>query len=58
MNAQHQWELPKSDRIVVHFDAVTRGVGNASCGADVDTLPQYRVPNKPLHFKLRFSRAK
>ncbi|MBR1712047.1 MAG: DUF4981 domain-containing protein [Alloprevotella sp.] len=58
MNAQHQWELPHSDRIVVHFDAVTRGVGNASCGADVDTLPQYRVPNRPLHFKLRFSAVK
>lgn len=55
MNAKHQWELPKSERIVVHFDAVTRGVGNASCGADVDTLPQYRVPKKPLHFRLRFS---
>lgn len=58
MNAQHQWELPASDRIVVHFDAVTRGVGNASCGADVDTLPQYRVPNRPLHFRLRFSAAR
>ncbi|MBR1593453.1 MAG: DUF4981 domain-containing protein [Alloprevotella sp.] len=58
MNAQHQWELPQSQRIVVHFDAVTRGVGNASCGADVDTLPQYRVPNRPLHFKLRFSAVK
>ena len=58
MNAKHQWELPAMKRIVVHFDAVTRGVGNASCGADVDTLPQYRVPKKPLHFKLRFSAVK
>ena len=58
MNAAHQWELPKSERLVVHFNAAYRGVGNASCGADVDTLPQYRVPNQPLHFKLRFTPVK
>ena len=58
MNAKHQWELPKSDRIIVHFDATTRGVGNASCGVDVGTLPQYCVPKQPLRFKLRFSKVK
>lgn len=55
MKAAHQWELPASDRIVVHFNAAYRGVGNASCGADVDTLPQYRVQPKAYHFKLRFT---
>jgi len=55
MKAQHSWELVPEGHIVLHLDAAVRGVGNASCGADVDTLPPYRVPNRPLRFKLRFS---
>ncbi len=55
MDAQHQWELQPCGAVVLHLDANVRGVGNASCGADVDTLPQYRVPATPRHFKLRLS---
>ena len=40
---------------VLHLDAWTRGVGNASCGADVDTLPIYRVPDKTMNYRLRFT---
>lgn len=58
MNAAHQWELTPEGRIVLHLDAAVRGVGNASCGADVDTLPQYRVPNRPLSFRLRITPAR
>ena len=56
MNANHQWELQPRPYIVLHLDAVARGVGNASCGADVDTLPEYQVPQTPLSYKLRISR--
>ena len=55
MNAQHQWELTPRPATVLHLDAWTRGVGNASCGQDVDTLPQYRVPERPMTYKLRLS---
>lgn len=56
MNAAHEWELEPREFIVLHLDAVTRGVGNASCGQDVDTLPQFRVPEAPLSYKLRISK--
>ncbi|MCH5182262.1 MAG: DUF4981 domain-containing protein, partial [Prevotellaceae bacterium] len=55
MRANHTWELEARPYIVLHLDAATRGVGNASCGADVDTLPEYRVPQHPLAYKLRLS---
>lgn len=55
MNTNHQWELKARPYIVLHLDAVGRGVGNASCGADVDTLPVYQVPDSPLKYKLRIS---
>ena len=56
MNAFHQWELTPRPYTVLHLDAWMRGVGNASCGQDVDTLPTYRVPEKPLTYKLRISK--
>lgn len=55
MNAKHMWELVPRPYIVLHLDAALRGVGNASCGRDVDTLPVYRVPQQQLSYKLRFS---
>ncbi len=55
MEAQHQWELQARPYIVLHLDATLRGVGNASCGQDVNTLPVYRVPQKDMHYKLRLS---
>ena len=58
MNADHLWEAEKSPYIVLHLDAVVRGVGNGSCGYDVDTLEKYRVPNKTMTYKLRLSYKK
>ena len=58
MNCNHIWELTKRSYTVLHLDAWTRGVGNASCGQDVNTLPQYRVPQQTLTYKLRISPLK
>ena len=58
MNANHLWRAEKSPYIVLHLDATVRGVGNASCGYDVDTLEKYRVPVKPMKYKLRLSYVK
>ncbi len=57
MRAGHYWEMTKRPYTVLHFDAWMRGVGNASCGADVDTLPEYCVPNEKMSYKLRISSA-
>ena len=53
MEARHQWELAPLPYTVLHIDAYTRGVGNGSCGEDVATLPQYRVPAHPMKYILR-----
>ena len=53
MNTNHQWELTARPYIVLHLDAAVRGVGNGSCGADVDTLPEYQVAQQEHRFKLR-----
>ena len=58
MDAMHLWEMTPRGYNVLHIDARTRGVGNASCGADVDTLPIYRVPQEEMHYKLRLSAVK
>ncbi len=59
MNSNHYWEMQKRPYTVLHLDAWMRGVGNASCGGpDADTLPKYRVPNKPMNYKLRISAVK
>ncbi len=58
MNARHFWEMQARPYTVLHLDAWTRGVGNASCGHDVDTLPEYRVPNKKMTYTLRISKVK
>ena len=58
MEALHKEDLQRYPAVVLHLDACTRGVGNASCGADVDTLPKYRVAQKMQHYKLRLSAAK
>jgi len=39
----------------LHLDAALRGVGNASCGSDVDTLPMYRVSQQPMSYTLRIT---
>ncbi len=57
MNAMHTWELTPRDYTVVHLDAFTRGIGNASCGQDVGTMPIYCVPDEPMTYTLRFQPA-
>ena len=58
MRAGHTWELTPRPYTVVHLDAWMRGIGNASCGRDVDTMPEYRVPNTEMSYKLRISPVK
>ena len=55
MNANHYWEMEKRPYTVLHLDAWMRGIGNASCGYDVGTMPEYCVPNKEMTYKLRIS---
>lgn len=57
MNANHMWELAPRPYNVLHIDAWTRGVGNASCGADVDTMSKYAVPETPMAYTLRIISA-
>ena len=58
MNAQHYWEMQARPYVVVHLDAWLRGIGNASCGHDVGTMPKYCVPNEKMSYKLRISPVK
>ncbi len=53
MNAPHQWELKARPYNVLHLDAYTRGLGNASCGPD--TMQKYWVPDTPMSYRLRIS---
>ena len=39
--ARHEWELPASNRVVAHFDAIQQGLGNKSCGPG--PLPKYEI---------------
>lgn len=56
MKAAHQWELPESDRIVLHLDACHRGVGNGSCGYRTQTMDRYCVPEKEALIRFRITR--
>lgn len=56
MEASHAWELKPRPYTVLHLDAYLRGIGNASCGHDVGTLPAYQVPETPMTYKLRISK--
>ena len=53
MKAKHYWEMEARPYNVLHLDAWTRGIGNASCGPD--TMKKYHVPNEPMSYKLRIS---
>ena len=55
MRAGHYWEMTKRPYTVLHLDAWMRGIGNASCGHDVGTLPEYCVPNEKMSYKLRIT---
>ena len=58
MDTQHMWELTPRPYTVLHLDAFMRGIGNASCGHDVGTMPIYCVPEKPMSYKLRITPVK
>ncbi len=55
MKADHIWDMQKRPGTILHLDAFVRGVGNASCGHNVGTMPIYQVPQLPLSYKLRIS---
>lgn len=55
MNAGHMWELTPRPYTVVHLDGAMRGIGNASCGHDVGTMPIYCVPEQPITYTIRIS---
>lgn len=56
MQAAHYWDMKPGDYSVLHLDAWTRGVGNASCGGpEADTMPKYRVPQRTMTYKVRIS---
>lgn len=57
MNARHEWELIPRPYTVLHLDAATRGIGNASCGQDVGTMPVYCVPEQAHSYKLRITKS-
>lgn len=54
MNLNHWWEIESSRReeVIVHFDNMQRGIGNASCGPE--TISKYLVPVEQRSYKLRF----
>lgn len=45
--ARHEWELPTSNRVVAHFDAIQRGLGNGSCGPG--PLPKYEIEKGKIY---------
>lgn len=53
--AAHQWELPHSDRIVLHLDAAHKGVGNGSCGYQTQTLKKYCIPEEVQTLRFRIT---
>lgn len=55
MGANHLWATEKRPYIVLHLDAKVRGVGNGSCGQDVDTIEKYQIPQRPFRYRLRIS---
>ena len=54
MNLDHWWEIESArrDEVIVHFDNIQRGLGNASCGPE--TISKYLVPMETRSYKLRF----
>lgn len=58
MNTAHSWELQPEPYVVMHLNAVLRGVGNASCGQNVDTLMPYRVEQRPYTVRFRLTGVK
>ncbi len=51
--AMHPHELERCAETVVHLDWAQSGVGSSSCGPEL--LPQYRLSQKQISFRLRIS---
>jgi beta-galactosidase len=51
--AMHPHELKNCAETVVHLDWMQSGVGSNSCGPEL--LPQYRLSQKDIHFRLRIA---
>lgn len=49
--AMHPHELKKQNETIVHLDYMNSGVGSNSCGPEL--LPQYRLSQKEINFKVR-----
>lgn len=49
--ASHPFKLKRRDETIVHIDYKMSGVGSNSCGPEL--LPQYRLSESDIHFKLR-----
>lgn len=49
--ATHPYKLEKRKETIVNIDYYNSGVGSNSCGPEL--LPQYRLSQKDIHFKLR-----
>ncbi|AUS98598.1 glycoside hydrolase family 2 [Clostridium thermosuccinogenes] len=50
-DAMHPHELKRRDETIVHIDYMNSGVGSNSCGPEL--LPQYRLSQKEINFKVR-----
>lgn len=54
--AAHDYDLTPRKETILHLDAIHRGIGNGSCGIDVGTLNQYKVPSSQIvTYKARFT---
>jgi len=49
----HWWELPTSERTIVHLDIAQRGLGTAWLGPD--TLPAYRIVGRRYEWEWRLT---
>ena len=50
--ANHPHELVRREETIIHLDYMMSGVGSNSCGPEL--LPQYRLSQSEIDFKLRF----
>ena len=53
MDAMHDFELPKTDKVTVCLDLAMRGVGSHSCGPEL--MGKYEIPKKGRNtFRIKF----
>ncbi len=51
MLAEHPYQLKKREETIINLDYMMSGVGSNSCGPEL--LPEYRLSQQDIHFKLR-----